>query len=160
MIERPGKVSWRGCSLSWVLTNRKEPAWEKKPRQRDSKCKGPAAGTGMLCVRHGRKVSEQSGVHGRTGDGGGEESRVSSLIFIAKQHSLKCSEIQHSSDARISFILWGIWLFCVWRKSYTQLKDWIFVFDFFFYLKNIKTSADFLRVIWKLLLCLCLYFVH
>lgn len=81
-IEWYGKASWRRCPLSWVLNDRKEPVLEKRLRQRDSKCKGPAAGTSLLCVKNGRKADEQSACRGKGGEGDGEELEVSSSMLI------------------------------------------------------------------------------
>lgn len=102
------EVLLEGTSLSWVLNDRKKPK-KRGPRQRDSKCKGPATETNIPCVRKGRNAPWAEHLWGRRAeDGVGEESRVSSLMFIAKQHSVRRSDTQHSGDASASFIFWGI----------------------------------------------------
>lgn len=69
---------WEGLleemSLELSLNGRKEPALEKRFRQKDSKCKGPAARTSTFCIKNGRKAGDQGACRGKGLEGDGEES--------------------------------------------------------------------------------------
>lgn len=59
-----GRLLGRDVLLSeYQMTGRSQPQ-EKGPRQQDSKCKDPAKGTSMLCIRNGKKAHEQSAYRG------------------------------------------------------------------------------------------------
>lgn len=111
---------------------------QKRPRQRDSKCKGPTTAAGTLCMcpeweegLSGVPVGEKD----RRWSWRGGRSRL--LHVYSQRHSIPVM--------LMSPLYFEKFYYSVWMKSHIQLKiDFLFVY-IYSYLKNIETSDDFLR---------------